>query len=123
MVSRERDRTYADGLIRQGARAKRFRPHQRTLRKQLGRSTSPKGGQLMGTSIDGERKRNDFARANEILSIEPRGLDRAKAAAYVGVSPSLFDEMISDGRMPPPKVVNTRRIWDRRELDSAFDAL
>jgi hypothetical protein len=31
--------------------------------------------------------------------------------------------MVSDGRMPPPRVVNTRRIWDRRELDSAFDAL
>ncbi len=25
--------------------------------------------------------------------------------------------------MPAPKVANARRIWDRRELDVAFDAL
>ena len=64
-----------------------------------------------------------MARPADVLSIEPRGLDRVKAAAYVGVSPSLFDQMLVDGRMPSPRIVNTRRIWDRRELDEAFDAL
>lgn len=52
-----------------------------------------------------------------------RGLNRVQAAAYVGVSPSLFDEMISDGRMPKPKKANARTIWDRRALDRAFDRL
>jgi predicted DNA-binding transcriptional regulator AlpA len=55
--------------------------------------------------------------------IEPRGLSRVEAAAYVGVSPSLFDQMVRDGRMPPPKKVNVRVIWDRRPLDAAFEAL
>jgi predicted DNA-binding transcriptional regulator AlpA len=64
-----------------------------------------------------------MARAIEVLSIEPRGLSRVRAAAYVGVSPSLFDEMVSDGRMPSPKMTNNRRVWDRRELDLAFDAI
>lgn len=57
------------------------------------------------------------------LKVEPRGLRRPDAAAYIGVSTTLFDEMVGDGRMPPPKVVNTAKVWDRRLLDDAFDAL
>jgi len=52
-----------------------------------------------------------------------RGLNRAQAAAYIGVSPSLFDEMITDGRMPAPKRMNSRTVWDRLALDRAFDKL
>ncbi|WLR92144.1 hypothetical protein Q9316_17005 [Shinella zoogloeoides] len=52
-----------------------------------------------------------------------RGLNRAQAAAYIGVSPSLFDEMIGDGRMPAPKRMNSRTVWDRLALDRAFDKL
>lgn len=52
-----------------------------------------------------------------------RGLNRVSAAAYVGVSTTLFDQMIADGRMPKPKRVNARTIWDVRKLDLAFDAL
>ena len=64
-----------------------------------------------------------MSNAANVLSIEPRGLKRVHAAAYVGVSPSLFDEMVADGRMPHPKQVNSRKVWDRRELDVSFDAL
>lgn len=53
----------------------------------------------------------------------PRGFSRTQAAAYVGVSPSLFDEMIKDTRMPSPRLINTRTVWDRVEIDLAFDAL
>jgi predicted DNA-binding transcriptional regulator AlpA len=56
-------------------------------------------------------------------SIVPRGLSRAEAACYVGVSPSLFDAMVKDGRMPSPKRINSRTVWDRKRLDEAFDAL
>jgi predicted DNA-binding transcriptional regulator AlpA len=55
--------------------------------------------------------------------IECRGLSREQAAAYVGVSPTLFDEMVKDGRMPQPIPINTRRVWDRWALDEAFTAL
>lgn len=55
--------------------------------------------------------------------IEPRGLNRVESAAYVGVGTSKFDEMVADGRMPQPKIVDKRRVWDRRELDAAFDDL
>ena len=56
-------------------------------------------------------------------SLPPRGLNRAKAADYIGVSPGLFDEMVGDGRMPPPKTINARKVWDRKALDEFFDAL
>ena len=53
----------------------------------------------------------------------PRGLCREEAARYVGVGASLFDEMVKDGRMPKPKRVNTRAIWDRAGLDAYFTDL
>jgi predicted DNA-binding transcriptional regulator AlpA len=55
--------------------------------------------------------------------IAVRGLSRTEAAAYIGVSPSLFDAMVKDGRIPRPVRVNSRRIWDMWELDAAFDDL
>jgi predicted DNA-binding transcriptional regulator AlpA len=57
------------------------------------------------------------------LSLPPRGLSREQAAAYVGVSPSLFDILVKDGRMPGPKRINARTVWDRLQLDAAFAAL
>jgi hypothetical protein len=50
-------------------------------------------------------------------------MSRTDAAAYIGVSPSLFDQMAADGRMPKPKIINSRVVWDRWELDGAFSAL
>jgi predicted DNA-binding transcriptional regulator AlpA len=52
-----------------------------------------------------------------------RGLSRVEAAGYIGVSPTLFDRMVADGSMPPPKRVCGRVIWDRKALDRAFEAL
>lgn len=62
---------------------------------------------------------NDNRRGGTI----PRGLRRVDAAAYICISPSLFDEMVKDGRMPGPRMINTRTVWDRFELDEAFEAL
>lgn len=53
----------------------------------------------------------------------PRGVSRVAAAQYVGVSPTTFDKMVVDGRMPRPKKIGARTVWDRRELDVAFSAL
>jgi predicted DNA-binding transcriptional regulator AlpA len=65
------------------------------------------------------------ANSDDILprSLAPRGLSRVQAAAYIGVSPSLFDEMVKDGRMPQPKRINGRVVWDRFLLDAAFAEL
>ncbi len=62
-------------------------------------------------------------RSRDQQPLEPRGLSRTDAAAYVGVSPSLFDQMVKDRRMPQPKRINSRNVWDRRRLDEAFEEL
>jgi excisionase family DNA binding protein len=55
--------------------------------------------------------------------IMPRGLSRSEAASYIGISSSLFDQMVRDGRMPKPIRIGSRVLWDKRELDEAFDIL
>jgi hypothetical protein len=57
------------------------------------------------------------------LSLPPRGLSRVQAAEYIGVGVTKFDEMVDDGRMPKPKRIDGRTVWDRLKLDVAFDAL
>lgn len=56
-------------------------------------------------------------------TLPPRGLCREAAASYIGVSASKFDEMVEDGRMPPAKRIDARKVWDRGALDAYFDAL
>jgi len=91
----------------------------------------PLGAVESGTHDPAEGKRSNVTRgqhrgfivhARGKVDVEPRGLSMAQSAAYVGVSPSLFDEMVQDGRMPPPKRFNGRTVWDRKQLDEAFDA-
>jgi predicted DNA-binding transcriptional regulator AlpA len=66
-----------------------------------------------------------MSRRDDILpsSLPPRGLSRVQAAAYIGISPTLFDGMVADGRMPRPVRINARTVWDRVKLDEAFAAL
>lgn len=52
-----------------------------------------------------------------------RGLSHTEAARYVGVGTTKFDEMVRDRRMPSPRRIDGRVIWDIRELDEAFDNL
>ncbi|MCF8503279.1 MAG: XRE family transcriptional regulator [Caulobacter sp.] len=55
--------------------------------------------------------------------IEPRGLNREQAATYIGVSPTKFDQLVADGRMPRPKAIDRRNVWDRASVDRAFESL
>ncbi len=52
-----------------------------------------------------------------------RGMNRIEAARYVGLSPGTFDLLVKEGVMPKPRRVRSRLIFDRIELDAAFDAL
>lgn len=47
----------------------------------------------------------------------------ATFARYVGVGATKFDEMVADRRMPRPKRVDGRVIWDRLKVDAAFSDL
>jgi predicted DNA-binding transcriptional regulator AlpA len=65
-----------------------------------------------------------IARAlSQMRPVPRRGLSREESAMYIGVSAGKFDEMIADGRMPGPVKIDSRKVWDIRSLDLAFDAL
>jgi hypothetical protein len=42
---------------------------------------------------------------------------------YLGISPSKFDGLVADGRMPRPRMIDSRKVWDIHQLDAAFDEL
>jgi excisionase family DNA binding protein len=75
----------------------------------------------VSTSIDNHQNLIQFIRLEP--QIIPRGLSRTEAATYIGVSPSYFDQMVKDGRMPQPIRIGSRVVWDKWEIDEAFDAL
>jgi hypothetical protein len=52
-----------------------------------------------------------------------RGLGLTEAARYIGVAPPAFTALVERGLMPKPRLINDRRIWDRREIDIWFEAL
>ena len=43
------------------------------------------------------------------VGIARRGFSRVEAAAYIGISPSKFDQLITDGRMPGPGALTVER--------------
>jgi predicted DNA-binding transcriptional regulator AlpA len=53
----------------------------------------------------------------------PRGLSAAQAAEYVGISRTKFLILVTEKRMPPPRIIDSRRVWDMKELDAVFDRL
>lgn len=53
--------------------------------------------------------------------VQPRGLRRAAAARYLGISPTHFDKQVLAGAVPKPLELFGVNIWDRAALDLLFD--
>jgi predicted DNA-binding transcriptional regulator AlpA len=60
---------------------------------------------------------------SDMFGYAPRGLSREEAARYVGVGVTKFDEMVADRRMPKPKRIDGRVVWDRLKIEAAFSDL
>jgi hypothetical protein len=60
---------------------------------------------------------------SESRPVPRRGLSRAEAAMYLGISPSKFDELRKSNRIAPPKVLDGRLIFTVERLDEFLDAL
>lgn len=61
--------------------------------------------------------------ADRILPGWPLGLTEELAAAYLGISPSLFRREWEAGRMPSPiRLTIGRQVWHRGVLDAWLDA-
>jgi hypothetical protein len=64
--------------------------------------------------------------ARHLSAIRPvlrRGLSRLDSAAYLGISPSKFDQLRKANRIAPPKVLDGRLIFTVEKLDEFLDAL
>lgn len=53
-------------------------------------------------------------------SLAPIGLSREEAAAFVGISATLFDRLVAGGAMPEPRLLAGRLVWDTDEVAKAF---
>jgi hypothetical protein len=87
-----------------------------------------RGADSRPTKQRGTRKNANTTIHRKIVTAASRpvpvlGMSRTQAADYIGISPSKFDELVKDGRMPPPKRIDTRCVWDVRQLTSAFEKL
>jgi predicted DNA-binding transcriptional regulator AlpA len=75
---------------------------------------------------EGSGQHGLISRSKSLSAIRPvprRGLSREEAAMYVGISTGKFDELVRTGRMPRPKRIDGRKVWDVHGLDAAFDDL
>jgi predicted DNA-binding transcriptional regulator AlpA len=57
------------------------------------------------------------------LSLPRFALRRDEAAAAVAVSPTKFDEWVSDGRMPKGRRIDGVVLWDTQEVREAWERL
>jgi hypothetical protein len=56
------------------------------------------------------------------FTLNPRGLQHADAAAYVGLCKTAFDMEVRENRLPPPIYSERKpKVWDRVALDEALD--
>jgi len=56
-------------------------------------------------------------------SYPPRGMRADRAAAYLDMSLSSFHRLVEDGTIPAGVPIKGMVVWDRRDLDDAFDDL
>ncbi len=51
------------------------------------------------------------------------GLSEEEAAAAVGLGATKFRELVTSGRMPKPRRIDGRKVWDVDELRATFKSL
>ncbi|MDR3461720.1 MAG: hypothetical protein P4L76_05320 [Beijerinckiaceae bacterium] len=51
---------------------------------------------------------------------EKLGLTRLEAAAFIGVTPSAWDDLVANGDMPQARRLGAFERWDRRQVEAAF---
>lgn len=90
----------------------RYRPHDartyRTDERALRRSRSGQG---------------DSTTLRTRWPLPKRGFSRLEAAAYLGISPSKFDELRKAGRIGAAKILDGRKLFAVEMLDEFFDSL
>jgi predicted DNA-binding transcriptional regulator AlpA len=62
-------------------------------------------------------------RRDVICPIDPIGLKREEAAAFVRFSEVVFDRLVKEGLMPQPHEYGKLLVWDAEEVAAAFRKL
>ena len=57
------------------------------------------------------------------MAYPPRAMRAERAAAYLAMSTTTFYQLVSEGVLPNAIKVRGMALWDRCELDAAFDNL
>jgi predicted DNA-binding transcriptional regulator AlpA len=55
------------------------------------------------------------------LAYPPRAMRLEQAAAYLSISPTSFLRLVEEGALPPAIKKHAMSLWDRIDLDAAFD--
>jgi predicted DNA-binding transcriptional regulator AlpA len=63
------------------------------------------------------------AKLQDTLGYAPRGLRLDRTAGYVGMGKTKFLELVDDGRIPKPLCIDGIGVWDRLDLDAAFETI
>lgn len=85
-----------------------------------------KGNVNIAQSISEHNSEQTFPSNDNAISLQTarhltrRGLPRTDAAFYIGCSPRMFDGMVKNCLMPSPRLIGTKKVWDRDELDECF---
>ena len=79
----------------------------------------------IGESSKPRRRERERRRPVEVLpaSLPPLGLSLNEVAAFIGVSPNKYLELVRRGLMPQPRMIDGRRVYDRELAHAAFKHL
>jgi hypothetical protein len=55
--------------------------------------------------------------------IVPYAVGKQAAAALISISAGFFDKLVGDGRMPEPRELDGRVLWDSEEVKAAWRAI
>ena len=79
----------------------------------------------IGKSSKPRRRERERRRPAEVLpaSLPPLGLSLDEVAAFIGVSPNKYLDLVRRGLMPQPRMVDGRRVYDRELAHAAFKHL
>jgi hypothetical protein len=69
--------------------------------------------------------RRERTRPAEVLpaNLPPVGLTLEEVAAFIGISPNKYAELVRRGLMPSPRIIDGRRVHDRELAHAAFKRL
>jgi predicted DNA-binding transcriptional regulator AlpA len=59
---------------------------------------------------------------SDAMNYPPRAFRAERAAAYLGMSTTMFLRLVDDGDLPPPVRKRGMVSWDRLDLDAAYES-